>query len=170
MNSVQFTGRLTKDPIIRNSGKTKAANYSIAVQKTYKRDGEPDADFFNVVSFGSTADFIEKYFHKGMKIEISGEMHNDNYKDRNGNNVYSYQIVTNRVEFGESKKASQGAQNKQSTGNTDSSSNDSKKSAGNTPTGTSNAPAPFDESDEFMNIPEDDGFTSMEDSDTLPFN
>lgn len=172
MNSVQFTGRLTKDPVIRNGGKKKAASYSIAVKKSYKREGGPDADFFNVVSFGGAADFIEKYFHKGMKIEISGEMHNDNYDDKKGNRVYGYQIITNRVEFGESKNASQAGQDSQNTGNAGTTSNGSKQTEGNKQGSNSNEPAPFDD-DEFMNIPEDDGFIGVEESgesDTLPFN
>jgi single-strand DNA-binding protein len=99
-------GRLTRDPEIRytNSGKT-IGSFSIAVERRFKSEGQPEADFFNCTTFGKQAEFVEKYLKKGTKIVLSGEIQNNNYKDKNGNQQYSVQIMVNELEFAESKKA-----------------------------------------------------------------
>lgn len=105
MNLVIFMGRFTADPEVRYTQDNKAiSKFSIAVNRRFKRDGEPDADFFNAVAFGKTAEFIEKYFHKGMKAVITGELRNNHYTDKNGVNHYSEQIIVNTIEFAESKQ------------------------------------------------------------------
>ena len=105
MNKAILLGRLTRDPEVRYGGEnnTAVARYTIAVNRTYKRDEEPDADFFNCVSFGKQGEFVEKYLRRGMKVLLEGEIRNNNYTNRNGENVYSVQIVTSSVEFAESK-------------------------------------------------------------------
>jgi single-strand DNA-binding protein len=97
-------GRLTKDPEIRytNSGKT-VGSFSIAVNRRFKSDGQPEADFFNCVTFGKQAEFVEKYLHKGTKILLGGEVQNNNYKDKDGVTHYSVSIVVDEIEFAESK-------------------------------------------------------------------
>lgn len=104
MNHVVLMGRLTKDPEIRytNSGKT-IGSFSIAVNRRFKSDGQPEADFFNCVTFGKQAEFVEKYLHKGTKILLGGEVQNNNYKDKDGVTHYSVSIVVDEIEFAESK-------------------------------------------------------------------
>lgn len=104
MNHVVLMGRLTKDPEIRytNSGKT-VGSFSIAVNRRFKSDGQPEADFFNCVTFGKQAEFVEKYLHKGTKILLGGEVQNNNYKDKDGVTHYSVSIVVDEIEFAESK-------------------------------------------------------------------
>lgn len=104
MNKVILMGRLCKDPEISSStGGTTIARYSIAVDRKYKKDGEPEADFFNLVSFGKQGQFVEKYLHKGTKIVISGTLQNNNYTNREGKKIYETRIITDDVEFAESK-------------------------------------------------------------------
>lgn len=108
MNLILLCGRLCKDPEVRyGANNTAIARFSIAVDRRFKRDGQPTADFFNCTAFGKTGEFIEKYFHKGSKILVNGEMQNDNYKNKDGQMVYGFQVLVNNVEFAESKAASQ---------------------------------------------------------------
>ena len=81
------------------------ANYRIAVEKRFKREGQPNADFFNCVVFANGAEFAEKYLRKGMKIIINGELQNDNYQDKEGNMRYRDSILVRSHEFCESKSA-----------------------------------------------------------------
>ncbi len=108
MNKVIMIGRLTKDPEVRQAGEGKAANYSIAVERRFKREGQPEADFFNLVSFGKQAEFVEKYLKKGTKIAVVGQLQNDNYKNKDGQTVHSTQILVEEVEFAESKGSGNG--------------------------------------------------------------
>lgn len=107
MNKVILFGNLTKDPEIRYSqGSNMAiARFGIAVNRKIKREGEADTDFFNCTAFGKTAEFVEKYFHKGSKMLMSGRIQNDNYTNKNGEKVYSVQVIAEEVEFGERKDA-----------------------------------------------------------------
>jgi single-strand DNA-binding protein len=77
------------------------------VDRRFKREGQPDADFFDCVVFGRQAEFAEKYLHQGTKLVIQGRLQNDNYTDRDGRMVYRNQIVVENQEFAESKAASQ---------------------------------------------------------------
>ena len=107
MNTVVMMGRLARDPEVRTSAQgNSVARYSLAVNRDYKREGEPDADFFNCVVFGSGADFAEKYLAKGTKIVIRGRVENDNYTNKDGNKVYGTRIVVEQQDFAESKKSS----------------------------------------------------------------
>lgn len=107
MNKVIFMGRLTRDTAIGYGGtnNTRIAHFSIAVNRRYKRDGDPEADFFNCVSFGKQAEFAEKYLRKGTKILLEGEIRNNNYTNREGRMVYGTEILVNSVEFAESRRA-----------------------------------------------------------------
>lgn len=105
MNQVQLIGRFTKDPDVRyTKDKTAVANYTLAVDRRYKKDGEQDADFINVVAFGRAAEFVEKYFLKGMKIGITGRIQTGSY-EKNGHKVYTFEIVAENQEFVERKEA-----------------------------------------------------------------
>lgn len=109
MNSVILMGRLTRDPEIRYSQGENAkaiGRFSLAVDRRIKSEGQPEVDFFNCVSFGKQAEFVEKYLHQGTKVVISGEFRNNNYTNSKGEKVYSYQLMVNTIEFAESKAAS----------------------------------------------------------------
>lgn len=109
MNKVILMGRLTRDPEIRWTTEQEAkaiGRFSLAVDRKTKRDNQPTADFFNCVAFGKLREFTEKYLKKGTKILLIGELHNDNYTDKNGNQQYSVQIIVNEMEFAESKSSS----------------------------------------------------------------
>ena len=109
MNKVILMGRLTRDPEIRYSQgerSTAVARYSLAVNRTFKRDGDPDADFINCVAFGRQAEFAEKYFHKGIRIVITGRIQTGSYTNKDGVRVYTTDIVVEEQEFAESKASS----------------------------------------------------------------
>ena len=100
MNKTILMGRLTREPEMFGQ-KTKVARFTLAVDRSY---GEDETDFFNCVSFGKQAEFVEKYLKKGIKVLITGRLQNNNYEDKQGNKVTSTQIITEEVEFCESKK------------------------------------------------------------------
>ena len=107
MNSVQLIGRLTRDPEIRyTDGGASIARFGLAVDRRFKQENGADADFINIVSFGKTAEFIEKYFHKGMKIALNGRIQTGSYTDKDGKKVYTTDIVAENVEFCERKGTS----------------------------------------------------------------
>ncbi len=111
MNKVILMGRLTRDPEVRYSqgaNQTAVGRFSIAVDRRFKRDGEPDADFFNCTAFGKQAEFVERYLHKGTKIVVVGRIQNDNYTNKEGQTVYSVRVMVDEIEFAESKNAQGG--------------------------------------------------------------
>lgn len=95
MNLAILTGRLTKDPEVREN----VTRFSIAVDRRFKRDGEPTADFFNCVAFGKTADFVAKYFFKGKRIGLTGRIENGSYTNKDGHKVSTTSIIAESVEF-----------------------------------------------------------------------
>lgn len=110
MNKVVLMGRLTKDPDVRYSqgqNATAIARYTLAVDRKFKRDGEPNADFINCIAFGKNGEFAEKYLHKGMKILIEGRWQSGSYTNRDGQKVYTNDCVVESCEFAESKNANQ---------------------------------------------------------------
>lgn len=157
MNKVILMGRLTRDPEVRYSQgatQTAVARFSVAVDRRFKREGEPDADFFNCTCFGRQAEFVERYLHKGTKVVLSGRVQNDNYTNKEGQMVYSVRIIVDEIEFAESKNASGG-------------NGDGGYNGGGYNNGgygdKNNAPAASGAGDGFMNIP--DGI-----DEELPFN
>lgn len=109
MNSVNLTGRLTRDPEVRYTDNgLSIARVSIAVDRRFKKDGEQSADFPNIVAFGKTAEFIEKWFKKGTKIEVSGRIQTGSYTKEDGTKVYTTDVVAEQVGFSESKASSTG--------------------------------------------------------------
>lgn len=110
MNKVILMGRLTRDPEVRYTQGDKAiaiARFSLAVQRRYKQNDGPDADFINCVSFGKAAEFAEKYFRQGMKICISGRIQTGSYVNRDGIKVYTTDVVIEEQDFCESKTSSE---------------------------------------------------------------
>lgn len=149
MNKVILMGRLTRDPEVRYSqgdNATAIARFTLAVDRRIKRDNEASADYINCVSFGRSAEFTEKYFHKGTKIVIAGRIQTGSYTNKDGQKVYTTDIVIEEQDFAESKAASQ----QNNSGNTQNTLNSRQ----------TQQPKPQTSSDGFMNADDDD----------LPFN
>ena len=109
MNKVILMGRLTRDPEVRYSAGENAlaiARYTLAVDRRFRRDGEASADFISCVSFGRTAEFAEKYFRQGLKIAVTGRIQTGSYTNRDGQKVYTTEVVVEEQEFAESKSSS----------------------------------------------------------------
>ena len=152
MNKVILMGRLTRDPDVRYSAgenSTAVARYTLAVDRRFHRDGDATADFIGCVAFGRQAEFAEKYLRQGTKIAITGRIQTGSYTNREGQKVYTTDVVVEEQEFAESKNA--GGNN------------------GGYPAPQHNNPAPsantsdLGSADGFMNIP--DGI-----DEELPFN
>lgn len=107
MNKVILMGRLTRDVETRYSGETAIARYTLAVDRKFKRDGEATADFINCIAFGKSAEFAEKYLSKGTKILVTGRIQTGSYTNKDGQKVYTTDIVVEEQEFAESKASSQ---------------------------------------------------------------
>lgn len=104
MNKVVLMGRLTRDPDVRYSQTgTCVARYSLAVDRRFKKEGEPSADFIPCVAFGKQGEFVEKYLKKGTKVVISGRIQTGSYTNRDGNKVYTTDIIIEEQDFAESK-------------------------------------------------------------------
>ena len=148
MNKVILMGRLTRDPEVRYSqgeNATAVARYTLAVDRRVSRNnqnGEPTADFIQCVAFGRSGEFAEKYFRKGMKVLVTGRIQTGSYTNKDGQRVYTTDVVVEDQEFAESKNASQN------------------NGGGFVP---ADRPSPSDAGDGFMNIP--DGI-----DEELPFN
>ena len=114
MNKVILMGRLTRDPEVRygtGENSTAVARYTIAVDRRFKRDGEQNTDFIGCVAFGRNAEFAEKYLRQGTKIVLTGRIQTGSYTNRDGQKVYTTDIVVEEQEFAESKAAGNGGQN-----------------------------------------------------------
>lgn len=154
MNKVILMGRLTRDPEVRYSTgekPTAVARYTLAVDRRFNRDGEQTADFISCVAFGRNGEFAEKYLRQGTKILVTGHIQTGSYVNKDGQKVYTTDVIVDEHEFAESK---------------------SQSSAPATPAGNTAAPAdpiaptasaPVTANDGFMNIP--DGI-----EDDIPFN
>ena len=108
MNKVILMGRLTRDPEIRYSqgdNPTAVARYTLAVDRRFRRNGDGDqsADFIGCVAFGRSAEFAEKYFRQGLKIIVTGRIQTGSYTNRDGQKVYTTDVVVEDQEFAESK-------------------------------------------------------------------
>ena len=106
MNKVILIGRLTRDPDIRYTQGPEpmaVARYTLAVNRTWQQDGTQKADFISCLAFGSRAEFAEKYLRKGMKIAIAGRIQTGSYTNREGQKVYTTEVLVNEHEFAEGK-------------------------------------------------------------------
>lgn len=109
MNKVILMGRLTREPEIRFAGETAVARYTLAVDRRRRRDdNQPSADFISCVAFGKSAEFVEKYLHKGTKILVTGRIQTGSYVNKDGNRVYTTDVVVEDHEFAESRAAASG--------------------------------------------------------------
>ena len=150
MNRVILCGRVVREPEIRYSqtanGSMAVARYTLAVDRTFKKEGEQAADFINCIAFGKNGEFAEKYLHQGTKIAITGRIQTGSYTNKDGQRVYTTDVVVEEQEFAESKAAA--------------------SAAGATAYAPSRPEPSAAAGDGFMNIPDGD---SVEDE-GLPFN
>ena len=134
MNKVILMGRLTRDPEVRYSqgeNSTAIARYTLAVDRRFRRnnDGEQSADFIGCVAFGRSAEFAEKYFRQGLKVIVTGRIQTGSYTNKEGQKVYTTDVVVEENEFAESKRSDDNAP-------------------------ASSAPTPMPGGNGFMNIPD----------------
>jgi single-strand DNA-binding protein len=111
MNKVILMGRLTRDPEVRYSqgdNSTAVARYSLAVDRRFSRNEENSTDFINIVAFGKAGEFAEKYLHKGTKVLVTGRIQTGSYTNKEGQKVYTTDVVAEDQEFAESKNAASG--------------------------------------------------------------
>jgi len=148
MNKVILMGRLTREPDVRYSqgeNPMAIARYTLAVDRRFKRDGEQTADFIGCVAFARQAEFVEKYLHQGTKVVVTGRIQTGSYTNKDGQKVYTTDVVAEDHEFAESKSAAA-------------------ESGGYQPAAPQSRPEPNSASaDGFLNIP--DGI-----DEELPFN
>lgn len=107
MNNVTLMGHIVRDIDMRQAGETQIARFTLAVNRRFKREGQPDADFIGCVAFGKIAEFVNKYFQKGSKIAITGRIQTGSY-EKNGEKVYTTDVIVETAEFCESKKSNSG--------------------------------------------------------------
>ena len=133
MNKAILMGRLTRDPDVRYSqgeNPMAIARYTLAVDRRFKRDGEQNADFISCIAFGKIAEFLEKFGRKGTKFVVEGRIQTGSYSNKDGQKVYTTDVVVENIEFAESKNSSGSG-------------------------GSTNQPAPAPSAgDGFMNIPD----------------
>ena len=105
MNKVVLLGRVVKDPEVRNTqSNTMVCSFSLAVNRRFKQEGQPDADFINIVAWNKTAEFVAKYFTKGQQVAVVGRIQTRNYDNSEGKKVYVTEVVAEEVHFADSKK------------------------------------------------------------------
>ncbi|WP_044915058.1 single-stranded DNA-binding protein [Butyrivibrio sp. WCE2006] len=152
MNKVILMGRLTRDPEVRYSqgeSSLAIARYTLAVDRRFSRNNQDGqtADFINCVAFGKSGEFAEKYFRKGTKIAVTGRIQTGSYTNKDGQKVYTTEVVVEDQEFAESKNA-----NGSNSG-----------FSGSAPAPAFDAPVSSNAGDGFINLP--DGI-----DEELPFN
>ena len=116
MNKVILMGRLTRDPDVKytaGDNPMAIARYTLAVDRRFKKENEATADFISCVAFGKAAEFAEKYFRQGIRIVVSGRIQTGSYTNRDGNKVYTTDVVVEEQEFAESKNNAAGNNNAQ---------------------------------------------------------
>ena len=134
MNKVILTGAyLGRDVDLKTSGETTIAKFSVAVNRKFSKDGQ--SDWINIVAFGKTAEFCSKYFHKGSRINLVGRIQSGSYTNKDGQTVYTTDVIAEEVEFGQSKKEQE---------------SESSNTSQEAPQETSNKP-----DDGFMNVPDE---------------
>jgi len=146
MNKVILMGRLTKDPDLRytSGNNTAVASFSIAVSRRSAKEGQPQADFINIVTWSKTAEFCGKYFTKGMQVCVVGRLQTRTWDDNEGKRHYVTEVVADETYFADSKKGSEAS-----------------GAAG----GSGSAPKTYSETPAASG----DGFYPMDEDDELPF-
>ena len=106
LNRIVLVGRLTRDPELRHTGNgTAVVSFSLAVDRDFKsQGGEKETDFVDIVAWRSTADFVSKYFTKGRMAVVEGRLQIRDWKDKDGSNRRSAEVVAEHVYFGDSKQ------------------------------------------------------------------
>ena len=106
MNKACIIGRLVRDPEVRytQNNNTMVCSFSLAVNRRFKQEGQPDADFINIVAWSKTAEFVAKYFTKGQQVAVVGRLQTRNYDDKDGKKVYVTEVVAEEAHFADSKK------------------------------------------------------------------
>jgi len=157
MNKVILLGRLTKDPEIRYSQSAEpicVSRFTVAVDRRFKKEGEPDADFINCVAFRRTAEFMERYIKKGMMVSVCGSLTVRSYDDNTGQRRWITEVQAEEVNFAESRAAYE-----------------ARMAKGGGGYDTSAVPPPYDSSSSAASAPE--GFSaitqSIDEDDDLPF-
>lgn len=109
MNCVNLIGRLTKDPDIKytQTNNTAIANFTLAVNRRFTKEGQPTADFINILAWGKTGEFCSKYFQKGMQVAIQGRIQTRNWEDDQGQKHYATEVIAEQCFFADSKRESQ---------------------------------------------------------------
>lgn len=109
MNCVNLIGRLTKDPDIKytQTNNTAIANFTLAVNRRFTKEGQPTADFINILAWGKTGEFCSKYFQKGMQVAIQGRIQTRNWEDDQGQKHYATEVIAEQCFFADSKKETQ---------------------------------------------------------------
>ena len=131
MNKVALLGRMVRDAELKTNGDKSYTRFTLAVNRKFKNaDGKYEADFINCVAFGKTAENIAKFFSKGSLFAVAGHIQTGNYKNKDGQTVYTTDVMVEEFDFAESKKSGESSKSSKSDGNA--------KSDG----------------DEFMNIPD----------------
>lgn len=109
LNKVMLMGRLTRDPDVRYSNNNNEAvciaRYTLAVDRRFNKNGEQGADFINCVAFGKAGEFVEKYLHQGTKMVIVGRLQTGSYTNKDGQKVYTTDVIIEEQSFAESKKS-----------------------------------------------------------------
>ena len=106
MNFVALIGRLTRDPEVRytTNNNTLVCTFSLAVNRRFKQEGQPDADFINIVAWAKTGEFCSKYFTKGQQVVVCGRLQTRSYDDKDGKKVYVTEVVAEDTYFADSKR------------------------------------------------------------------
>lgn len=106
INRVVLVGRLTKDPVLRKTTNgASVVSFTVACNRLFKQEGQPEADFINTVVWNKTADSVEKYTHKGSLVGVEGRIQTRNYDDKDGKRVYVTEVVADNVRFLDSRNA-----------------------------------------------------------------
>ena len=143
MNSVTLMGRLTADPTLRytSGNNTATASFTLAVNRDFAKEGQPKADFINIVTWTKTAEFVGKYFAKGQQVAVVGRLQTRTWDDNEGKKRYVTEVVADHVYFADSKKSGESG-------------------GGSAPRTYSDTPAASGDGD---------GFYPMDEDDELPF-
>lgn len=105
MNNVSLIGRITADPDVKNSSNGKPlCHFTLAVDRAFKREGQPDADFIRCIAFDKTADIMSRYVHKGDRLGVSGSIQTGSYTDKDGKKVYTTDVLVQRMDLLEPKR------------------------------------------------------------------
>lgn len=107
MNKVILMGRLTRNPEMRYSNTSNVAvvRFSLAVDRRFKKDGQPEADFINCVVFGKTGEFVNNYFSKGMRVAVTGRIQTSSWEDETGKRRYGTDVIVEEAYFADSKQS-----------------------------------------------------------------